>query len=423
MSSKVKLADLTLKIGSGSTPKGGKAAYLDSGIFKLIRSQNVYNHHFSKDGLAYISETQAQKLQNVELKKNDILINITGDSVARTTIVTDEMLPGRVNQHVSIIRCNEEKLNPYFLLAILTSNDMQRYLLSLAQVGGTRAALTKGMLENLEIDLLNKNQQEFVHQILSSVNSKIKVNQRIIKLLEEISQTLFKRWFIDFEFLNEQGLPYKSSGGKMMDSNLGEIPKDWRISKVGNECKIIRGASPRPIQEFMASEGRPWVKISDANASISCFIQGTKEFIIEAGIKKSRTVEPGTLILSNSATPGIPKFMDVLASVHDGWLIFNEYQSVSKEFMYLYLLHEREAILSMSNGSVFRNLKTDILKNYKLVVPCEEVLNTFQKLVEPIFEQIRTLSDEIIKLSDIRNTLLPKLLSGEIEIPDESVVD
>src|SRR5690554_4854061 len=102
----VKLGDITEKIGSGSTPKGGSKVYVDRGI-SFIRSQNVLDFAFSKDGLVNIDEDAARKLDNVEVLANDILINITGDSVARTCLVPNEILPARVNQHVSIIRVDE----------------------------------------------------------------------------------------------------------------------------------------------------------------------------------------------------------------------------------------------------------------------------------------------------------------------------
>lgn len=322
-----------------------------------------------------------------------------------------------------VIRAIEGKGDPQFIYYLAISNQLRNVAIqSMTGTSGRQRAQKEAIL-NLRILLPNLEEQRKIAVFLERFDKKIEINKKIISNLEELSQTLFKQWFISFDFPNQNGLPYKSSGGKMINSELGDIPEDWRVSKIGAESKIIRGASPRPIQNFMAEEGRPWVKITDANASISCFITKTKEFIIDAGIAKSRTVTPGTLILSNSATPGIPRFMDIVASVHDGWLIFSDYESVSKEYMYLYLLHERESILSFSNGSVFRNLKTDILKKYKLIVPTEHVLLEFQKIVEPLFQHIKSLTTEINILSSIRDNVLPRLLCGEINIPDESVVE
>ncbi len=144
------LTELTSKIGSGATPKGGKAAYFREGI-SLIRSLNIHDNSFLDKDLAFINQQQAKALSNVEVKENDVLLNITGASVGRCAVVPNRILPARVNQHVSILRTNE-KLNPYFLLHLLISDSFKRKLLKDANAGGaTREALTKQHIEDLEI--------------------------------------------------------------------------------------------------------------------------------------------------------------------------------------------------------------------------------------------------------------------------------
>lgn len=172
----VKLIDICEKIGSGATPRGGKEAYCDEGI-SLVRSQNVLDFSFSRDGLAFINDEQAKRLNNVEVHAGDVLLNITGDSVARACLMDDEYLPARVNQHVAIIRGNKEKvLNNYILYFLQWRKD---YLLQLASAGATRNALTKGMIEQLEIDLPTLDEQKKVVDLLASIQNKIQLNQKI----------------------------------------------------------------------------------------------------------------------------------------------------------------------------------------------------------------------------------------------------
>jgi type I restriction enzyme, S subunit len=147
---RVGLAEITTKIGSGATPRGGETAYLSEGI-TLIRSQNVYDFNFTDVGLAYINEHQAQRLANVEVERFDILLNITGASVARCCMVPARLLPARVNQHVMIIRADPLRVNPYFLLCAMNSDERKRQLLSYAHVGATREALTKELISRFEI--------------------------------------------------------------------------------------------------------------------------------------------------------------------------------------------------------------------------------------------------------------------------------
>ena len=142
--------NLTSKIGSGATPKGGQQSYCSEGI-SLIRSMNVFNNYFDYTDLAHINEDQAHALDNVIIEEKDVLLNITGASVARCCLAPNDLLPARVNQHVSIIRC-KERLLPEFVCSLFTSDKYQKLLLNTARAGGaTREALTKQQIENLQI--------------------------------------------------------------------------------------------------------------------------------------------------------------------------------------------------------------------------------------------------------------------------------
>ena len=150
---RITLASLCTKLGSGATPRGGKAAYKTSGI-PLIRSMNVHNGYFESKDLAYIDEIQAKKLDNVTLRKGDVLLNITGASVARSCLLPDYLAGGRVNQHVSIVRCDPNRMLPRVLNSIFTSDSYQRFLLEHSRMAGaTREAITKDDLETMTVPL------------------------------------------------------------------------------------------------------------------------------------------------------------------------------------------------------------------------------------------------------------------------------
>lgn len=144
---------------------------------------------------------------------------------------------------------------------------------------------------------------------------------------------------------------------------------EWRKAKFSDLCSITRGGSPRPIHDYIQDSGIPWVKIADATGTGSRYIRKTKQFIKEAGKSKSREVFPGDLILSNSATPGIPRFMDTYACIHDGWMLLRDFKDIDKNFCYYLLTHERLNLVAQGNGSVFTNLKTDILKQHVVSLP------------------------------------------------------
>ena len=196
----LRLGDVCTKIGSGATPRGGKEVYLKDGPFALIRSQNVYNNRFNCDGLAFINHQQATELNNVEVFADDVLLNITGDSVARACQVKSDVLPARVNQHVAIIRPDPNKLSPRFLRYFLVCPEIQARLLSWAGSGGTRNALTKGMIESFDVQApMGVAEQHAIAHILGTLDDKIELNQRMNQTLEAMAQALFKSWFADFD--------------------------------------------------------------------------------------------------------------------------------------------------------------------------------------------------------------------------------
>lgn len=389
----MKLGDICNKIGSGATPRGGKESYKDSGT-PIIRSQNVLDWSFSSDGLAYLDDEQACALSNVEVKPRDVLLNITGDSVARACIVPNEFTPARVNQHVSILRTNNGS-NPVFLLAWLQAN--KPLLLSLASSGATRNALTKMMLEKLDINLPPIDVQERIAGIVLSIQSKIEANAKLNGYLAELAQTLYNDWFRDFGHWD------------------GRMPSHWESGVLGDYVTVKRGGSPRPIQEYLSNEGLRWLKIADVSGINGPYILEIKEHIKKEGLRRTVYLEPGSLVLSNSATPGIPKIVSIGTCIHDGWLYFPQ-SEFTNEWLYCYFLNVRQELVRMANGSVFQNLKTDIVKNFEVIRPDDETLASFQKAIAPLFGLMETRQQESKQLAELRDALLPKLMSGEIDV-------
>jgi len=289
----VKLKKITAKIGSGATPRGGQNAYQTQGI-SLIRSQNVLDFRFSMNGLAFINEDQAESLNNVTVEDGDILLNITGDSIARVCIVPSEILPARVNQHVAIIRCNDEVDNKYVFYYL---QYMKSYLLKICGVGGTRNALTKEALEKLDIVL--QDNQKARAAVLWSLDSKIELNNKINAELEAMAKTLYDYWFVQFDFPDKDGKPYKTSGGKMVwnDELKREIPDGWEVGTLSDIANITMGQSP--IGESYNT---------DKNGII--FFQGCTDFGVRFPTVRQFTTQPtrfakeGDILLSVRAPVG-----------------------------------------------------------------------------------------------------------------------
>ena len=262
-----------------------------------------------------------------------------------------------------------------------------------------RQRVQTDVVANLQIAVPDFDEQKNIGGLLKALDDKIQLNTAINKNLEQQAQALFKSWFLDYE-------PWD-----------GSVPDSWKHGKLGDFAEIKRGGSPRPIQEYLSDSGLRWLKISDVTSLQTPFVIDIKDHIIEAGLRKTVFLKAGSLVLSNSATPCVPKILDVDSCIHDGWLYFPE-SKFSKEYLYLYFKYIRQQLVNLSNGSVFNNLKTDILKRYPTILPDKETLRRFDDIVIPMFLQIQNLTRESHKLADMRDTLLPKLMSGKLDVSD-----
>ena len=215
--------------------------------------------------------------------------------------------------------------------------------------------------------------------------------------LQQQAQALFESWFVDYAPWN------------------GERPANWVCATLGDFVEIKRGGSPRPIQDYLSDTGLRWLKISDVTSLSSPFVADIKEHIKESGLRKTVLLKGGSLVLSNSATPGIPKILDVDSCIHDGWLYFPK-SKFSKYYLYLFFKHIRKQLVALGNGSVFTNLKTDILRQFPSVMPDASVLADFDSIVTPLFEGMLNVDRENRRLVGIRDALLPRLMSGEVDV-------
>ena len=294
----------------------------------------------------------------------------------------------------------------------MRSNQWKSFVKSI-KTGSAQGGANAKQFASFPIPLPPFPEQRAIATMLSSFDDKIELLQSQNQTLEAIAQALFKEWFVNFNFPNAEGKPYKKSGGKIVESELGAIPKDWEISKLKELIIIKRGGSPRPIQDFISEKGLRWLKISDASATVSPYIFKIKEHIKIEGLKKTVHLKAGSLVLSNSATPGIPKFLAVDSCIHDGWLFFPE-SKLSYNFLYLLFKEIKPKLIQQGSGSVFTNLKTDILKEYNFPIAQSGILKRFDKSIETVFNKIYNNAHQIQDLTILRDTIMPKLLNRDI---------
>ena len=425
----LRLGTICTKIGSGATPRGGSDVYLDNGPYALVRSQNVHNDGFHYGGLAFIEEKHAAELCNVEVKKDDVLLNITGDSVARCCQVDPSILPARVNQHVAIIRTDPDKLNTQFLRYLLISPEMQARLLSWAGSGGTRNALTKGMIESLEV-LVPENvaEQHAIAYILGTLDDKIELNRRMSETLELTARALFKSWFVNFDPVRakaegrDTGLPNPFTElfpDRFEDSELGEIPAEWRVVTVGELGEIICGKTPPTADKENYGGNILFITIPDMHNKVFITQAETRLTAKGAETQPNKLLPKHSICVSCIATPGLVVITSEPSHTNQqiNSIICNSV--TSPYWCYLAMTSIRQKIITGgAGGSATLNLNKAEFSKLQLVRPDNETMQRFHNSVEPIFSRIRSNDLENMALSTIRDTLLPKLTSGKLRVKD-----
>ena len=363
-----KFKDICTKIGSGATPRGGKEAYCEDGI-SLIRSQNVLDFTFSAGGLVYINELQAEKLKNVIVEEDDVLLNITGDSVARACIVDKNYLPARVNQHVCIIRANSSKVIPSYLLYYLQLN--KEYLLQLASGGATRNALTKDMVNNLELELPTVEEQQKIVAVLNDIQKKIYCNNAVNENLQQQAQAIYCDMFIT------------------------NVNPSWQLGRLSNLITVRYGKDHKKL-----ADGIYPVYGSG----------GIMRYVEKPLYDKESVLIPRKGTLNNVMYVNKPFW-----SVDTMFFTEMKLPNVAK---FVFHFVKSKNLASLNAGSAVPSMTTDILNAMELSIPDADTFYKFENIVAPLYQAMQQNTQESSKLAELRDSLLPRLMSGEIDVAD-----
>ncbi len=415
-----KLRTITTKIGSGATPRGGKESYKNDGI-TLIRSLNVYDFKFENEGLAFIDDNQAEELSNVEVQPHDILLNITGASVARCCMVPNKLLPARVNQHVAIVRVNPKVANPYFVLYSINSPQYKQHLLTLAQGGATREALTKDTIGDFEVPLPPLPTQRKIASILSAYDDLIENNTRRIKILEEMAQALYREWFVKFRFPGHEKVG-------MVKSELGLVPEGWEVMSLSDSCKSIDDGDWIETKDQSGSDYR---LIQVSNIGIGEFVEtGNFRYVSQETFNrlKCNEVKPGDILVSRMPTPIgrawlVHKIPWRIITAVDVAIVRPDPTKINP----LFCVHHLNSPSNLEKTSKYaagttrpRITRRDLI-SLPILVPHLSVQLQFSELGSKTYALSNALREKCNNLRRTRDLLLPKLISGEVDVENIDV--
>ena len=395
-----RVTDLIDEIAMGPFGSNIKVScFVDSGV-PVLNGSNLEGFSLSEKAFRFVTKEKADSLNKANAHRGDIVITHRG-TLGQIVFIPQDSRYDRyvISQSQFRVRCNDKVLPEYLVYYFHTPIGQHKLLSNASQVGVPALARPSSTFQQIEVELPELSIQKRVVEIITTIQKKIENNQELNDNLQQQAAALFESWFVNYD-------PWD-----------GVQPSEWENAHLGSFVEIKRGGSPRPIQDFLSDSGLRWLKISDVTSLSSPFVLEIKEHIKEEGLRKTVFLHAGELVLSNSATPGIPKILDVDTCIHDGWLYFPK-SELSKYYLYLFFKHIRKELVALGNGSVFTNLKTDILKAFPATKADESTLKEFDALVTPLFDAMLNADRENFKLAAMRDALLPKLMSSEIDVSE-----
>jgi type I restriction enzyme S subunit len=302
-------------------------------------------------------------------------------------------------------------INPEFLYYYLSQDSITNYLNGIAETSTTTfPAFRPEVLSDLEILIPeDENIQRRIAEILSALDDKIELNRQTNATLEAIAQAIFKEWFVDFNF--------PGATGEMVESELGMIPEGWRIGNLGDFGEIVCGKTPSKTNENFFGGNIPFIKIPDMHNSV--FIVETSDTLTHEGAlsQKNKFLPPNSIIVSCIATIGLVSLTAEKSQTNQQINAIIPSRDILTHYVYFTAKNIKDQLFELgSGGSATLNVNTSSFSNIKCVIPSEYVLSSFDFLVKPLFEGILANQQEILTIAKCRDEILPKLMSGEIDL-------
>ncbi|MDD2481920.1 MAG: restriction endonuclease subunit S [Lutispora sp.] len=402
-----------MNIIGGGTPKTTVSEYWNGEIpwlsVKDFNSDNRIVYKTEKSITQLGLENSSTKM----LDKGDLIISARGTVGALAQLGK----PMAFNQSCYGLRANEVTTNDYLYYLI-------KYKIRSIQQnthGSVFDTITRDTFEILTAKLPDDiREQKVITHILSTLDEKIEVNNQINKTLEEMAQSIFKNWFVDFEFPNEDGEPYKSNGGEMVDSEFGMIPKGWKVDLIGNKCACILGGTPSRSKPEFWGGCIPWInsgKVNDFRVLIP------SETITDIGLEESATKllpEKTTLLAITGATLGRVSLLEIDSCTNQSVVGIIENNEMPYSFIYPYIKSIISNIISHQTGGAQQHINKGNIENTAIIIPSNEIMIRYNKINRALYDTIGIKCFENLSLEQLRDTLLPKLMSGEIRVPLEN---
>ena len=407
----LKEAELEFIDGDRGVNYPKKSELLPEGDCVFLNTGNVRQNSFDFSNLDFITKEKDNLLRNGKLQRDDIVLTTRG-TVGNVALYSQEVPFSniRINSGMVIIRVNKNFWNPYFIYLFFQSHFFKKQISRLIS-GSAQPQLPISILETVSIPQLTLDEQKEIIFNIKSIDHKIQINNQINRELEDMAKTLYDYWFVQFDFPDQNGKPYKSSGGKMVYNPelKREIPEGWGVEKLENIANITMGQSPKGSSYNEAGEG-------------IMFFQGSTDFGWRFPVARQYTTEPSRIaeeddiLLSVRAPVGTLNIADTRCCIGRGLAAINS--KVGANSYIFNVMQDFKKLFDMMNsvGTTFGSITKDDLYSLQLVYPPTELLIKFDKSVKSFDKEIKNRSRQNQELIQLRDWLLPMLMNGQVKV-------
>ncbi len=345
------------------------------------------------------------------LSPGDVIVTMTdlskdGDTLGYSARIPESTNRFLHNQRLGLVITKSKRSDITFIYWLLRTSHYQKTIVNSCS-GSTVKHTSPSKIQEYDFLLPPITEQKAINGVLSCLDRKIENLRKQNETLEAIAQTLFKHWFVDFEFPNEDGKPYKSSGGAMVQSELGKIPVGWRVGKFRDITAVINGRAYK--QTEFREEGTPIVRIQN--------LTGKGQTVYsDLALDKDKYISKGDLIYAWSATFGPYIWRGVKSIYHYHIWKLNCFNPAFKYYLYIHLKKVSDRVQGQGTGSIFTHITKELMESQELSIPEVKVMERWHSIAKPIFDKIMVNYEQIQTLTQIRDVLLPKLMSGKLRI-------
>ena len=397
--------------------------------YPFLSFKNIFDNFSLPEELHELVNSTEKERKDCSITRGDVFLTRTSETIGElgmSSVALKNYENATFNGFAKRLRPKRKDIIlPEFAVYLFRSSKIRSQILTFSSLT-TRASLNAGMIKEIKVIIPSPPEQSAIVNILSPLDNRIDLNRQTNATLEAIGQALFKHWFMEFEFPNEKGKPYKSSGRKMVDSEFGEIPEGWRVGKIEDIASDEKNAivdgpfgTQMKVKEYQ-EEGIPVIEMEYLEGYP--FYKPFKHFISEAKFQevKRSSVKKGDIVISKTGTLGL---LGIMTDIYDKAVLVSRLAKITIDEKkisryYLFLLLKRLSFEKywdhISSGSTMPIINLTHIKSKEILIPNEDILNKFEALMSSFYATIHNNLKEVQNLFRLRDSLLPKLMSGQL---------